>query len=62
MDPIKEAIELGFANSNKALRIAYQLNNISNTICLINIFKNAIGIKQIITSLKEISVIVKKLY
>ena len=45
MDPIKEAIKSGFAEGNKALRIAYQLNNISNIIRLINVFRNIIGIR-----------------
>ena len=61
MDFIREAVELGFTNSNKVLRIAYQLDNIGNAIYLINIFKNIIGIRQIITSLKEIFAIVEKL-
>ena len=61
MDPIGEAIKSGFTEGNKALRIAYQLDNIGNIICLINIFRNAMGIRQIIASLKEISIIVKKL-
>ena len=61
MDFIEEAIELGFINSNKALKIAYQLDNIGNTIHLINIFRNIIGIRQIIASLKKISTIVEKL-
>ena len=45
MDFIKETVESGFANSNKVLRIAYWLDNIGNAIYLINIFRNAIGIK-----------------
>jgi hypothetical protein len=61
MDPIKKAIELGFADNNKVLKIAYQSDNIGNVIHLINIFRNAIEIKQIIVSLKEISIIVEKL-
>ena len=61
MDPIKEAIKLSFTKSNKALRITYRSDNISNVIYLINIFRNVIEIKQIIASLKEISTIVKKL-
>ena len=61
MDPIEETIKSGFANSNKALKIAYQSDNIGNVIHLINIFKNIIGIRQIIASLKEISTIVEKL-
>ena len=61
MDPIGEAVELGFANSDKALRIAYRLDNISNAIRLINVFRNAIEIRQITAGLKEISAIVEKL-
>ena len=61
MDPIEEAIKSSFAEGNKALRIAYWSDNIGNMICLINIFRNAIGIRQITASLKEISTIVKKL-
>jgi hypothetical protein len=61
MDFIKEAVKLGFANSNKVLRIAYQSDNISNIICLIDIFRNIIGIRQIMASLKEIFIIIKKL-
>jgi hypothetical protein len=53
---------LGFAKGNKALKIAYQSDNISNIICLIDIFRNVIGIRQITASLKEISIIVEKLY
>ena len=62
MDPIKEAIKSGFAKGNKVLKIAYQSNNIGNIIHLINIFRNIIRIKQIITSLKEIFIIIEKLY
>ena len=62
MDPIKEAIKLGFINGNKTSKIAYQLDNIGNVIYLINIFRNTIGIRQITASLKEISAIIKKLY
>ena len=61
MDFIKEAIKLSFINGDKVLKIAYQLNNIGNTIYLINIFKNIIGIRQIIVSLKKIFIIIKKL-
>ena len=61
MDFIKEAIKSGFADSNKVLKIIYQSDNIGNAIHLINIFRNAIGIRQIIASLKEISIIIKKL-
>ena len=61
MDPIGEAIESGFAEGNEVLRIAYQSDNIGNVICLIDIFRNAMGIRQIIASLKEISTIVEKL-
>ena len=52
---------MGFANSNKALRIVYRLDNIGNIIRLINVFRNVIGIRQIIAGLKEISAIVEKL-
>ena len=62
MDSIREAVKSDFAEGNKALKIAYRSDNIGNIIHLINIFKNAIGIKQITASLKEISTIVKKLY
>ena len=61
MDFIEEAIKSGFIKGNKALRIAYQSDNISNIICLIDIFKNIIKIRQIIASLKKISTIVEKL-
>ena len=61
MDPIKEAIELGLAEDDKALKIVYWLNNIGNIICLIDIFKNIIGTRQITASLKEISIIIEKL-
>ena len=61
MDFIEEAIKSSFIKGNEILRIAYQLNNISNVIHLINIFRNIIGIRQIIANLKEISTIVKKL-
>ena len=54
MDPIKEAIKLSFIKDNKVLRIVYQLDNIGNIIYLINIFRNAIEIKQITANLKEI--------
>ena len=62
MDFIREAIKSGFIKGNKVLKIAYQSDNISNIIYLINIFRNVIGIKQITASLKEISIIVEKLY
>ena len=62
MDSIKKAVKLGFAKSNKVLKIAYWSDNISNIIYLIDIFKNAIEIRQITAGLKEISTIVEKLY
>ena len=61
MDFIREAIKSSFIKGNKVLRIAYWSDNISNIIHLINIFKNVIGIKQIIVSLKEIFTIIEKL-
>ena len=61
MDPIGEVIKLSFAKGNKASKIAYWSDNIGNIICLINIFRNAIGIRQITAGLKEISTIVEKL-
>ena len=61
MDFIREAVESGFAEGDKALRIAYQSDNIGNVIRLINIFRNIIGIRQIIISLKEIFIIIKEL-
>ena len=45
MDPIGEVIKLSFTEGNKVLRIAYQSDNISNMIYLINIFRNAIKIR-----------------
>ena len=45
MDPIGEAVELGFAKGDKALRIAYRLDNIGNIIRLIDVFRNVMGIR-----------------
>ena len=50
---IKKAIKSGFAKGDKVLKIVYQLDNIGNIIHLINIFRNAIEIKQITASLKK---------
>ena len=61
MDPIGEAIELGFADGDEASRIAYRSDNIGNAIRLIDIFRNAIGIRQITAGSKEISAMVEKL-
>ena len=61
MDFIEEAIKSSFIDGDKVLKIAYQSDNIGNIIYLINIFKNIIGIRQIIASLKKISTIVEKL-
>ena len=61
MDFIGEAVKLGFIKGNKVLKIAYWSDNIGNIICLINIFRNIMGIRQIIVSLKEIFAIVEKL-
>ena len=61
MDFIGEAIKLNFIEGNKVLKIAYQSDNIGNIIYLINIFRNIIGIRQIIVNLKEIFTIIEKL-
>ena len=62
MDPIEEAVESGFTKGDEASRIAYQSDNIGNIIRLIDVFRNAIGIRQITASSKEISTMVEKLY
>ena len=61
MDPIGEAVESGFAEGNEASRIAYRSDNIGNVIRLIDVFRNAIGIRQITAGSKEISTMVEKL-
>ena len=62
MDPIGEAVESGFAEGDEASRIAYRLDNIGNATRLIDVFRNAIGIRQITAGLREISAMVEKLY
>ena len=61
MDPIGEAVESGFADGDEVLRIAYRSDNIGNAIRLIDVFRNAMGIRQITAGSKEISTMVKKL-
>ena len=61
MDLIGEAVESSFAEGDEALRIAYRSNNIGNMIRLIDVFRNAIGIRQITAGLKKISIMVEKL-
>ena len=45
MDPIGEAVESGLADGDEASRIAYQSDNIGNATCLIDVFRNAMGVK-----------------
>ena len=51
----------GFADGDEASRIAYRSDNIGNAIRLIDVFRNAIGIRQITAGSKEISAMVEKL-
>lgn len=60
-DPTGEAVDLGAAEDGEVPRGAYRSDNIGNVTRLIDVFRNAVGIKQITAGSKEISDMIEKL-